>query len=151
MFYKKSGFLHNAKHRHGPFSLTMLCNIDKFRGGFFFFSWNGIYFRCQFFNLLHIAHFAKHSALWDHWLWIGLYLILKRFFFFFLKINCMHVQIMSRSDCLLYLAIFFFLVYKSTDQRILCIFLHNFVSDLSWIATGRYSNNCTQIIELIQH
>lgn len=151
MFYKKSGFLHNAKHRHGPFSLTMLCNIDKFRGGFFFFSWNGIYFRCQFFNLLHIAHFAKHSALWDHWLWIGLYLILKRFFFF-LKINCMHVQIMSRSDCLLYLAIFFFfLVYKSTDQRILCIFLHNFVSDLSWIATGRYSNNCTQIIELIQH
>lgn len=149
MFYKKSGFLHNAKHRHGPFSLTMLCNIDKFRGGFFFFSWNGIYFRCQFFNLLHIAHFAKHSALWDHWLWIGLYLILKRFFFF-LKINCMHVQIMSRSDCLLYLAIFF-LVYKSTDQRILCIFLHNFVSDLSWIATGRYSNNCTQIIESIQH
>lgn len=82
MFHKKSGFLHNAKHRHGPFSLTMLCNIDKFRGGFFFFSWNGIYFRCQFFNLLHIAHFAKHSALWDHWLWIGLYLILKRFFFF---------------------------------------------------------------------
>lgn len=68
MFYKKSGFLHNAKHRHGPFSLTMLCNIDKLRGGFFFFSWNGIYFRCQFFNLLHIAHFAKHSALWDHWL-----------------------------------------------------------------------------------
>lgn len=117
MFYKKSGFLHNAKHRHGPFSLTMLCNIDKFRGGFFFFSWNGIYFRCQFFNLLHIAHFAKHSALWDHWLWIGLYLILKRFFFFFLKINCMHVQIMSRSDCLLYLAIFFFgvQIYRSKN------------------------------------
>lgn len=60
----------------------------------------------------------------------------------------MQVQNMSRS-CLLYLTNFS--VYKARDQRILGIFLHNFVSDLSRIATGRTGNNDTQIIELIQH
>lgn len=89
---------------------------------------------------------SKHRALWGHWLWIALYLILKRVFFY-KSIAC---------KCKIWVVL-----VCCTWQIFLCIKLEikgswAFFCTISfqiWVelATGRNGNNDTQIIELIQH